>query len=152
MWWQKLLLYGCMGMVIEVFFTSIASLIQKNWKATGCTYLWMVPIYGLTSLGLEWASDSIHWPFYLKAFVYLPVFFIAEALGGWGIQALTALLQRLFGGSGGGTIPWDYGKSHWTPMGLVNFKYTPFWLALAMGFDPLSAILRRVVNFLATVN
>jgi hypothetical protein len=41
--WEKLILYagfGAVGLLIEVVFTGARSLIQRNWKATGVTYLW----------------------------------------------------------------------------------------------------------------
>lgn len=136
---QKLLVYGCLGILIEFFFTSIASLIRKNWKATGQSYLWMLPIYGFTALALEGISDAVHWPFYLKALLYVPIIYGVEALSGWALQKLI------------GYIPWDYGRSHWTPMGLINLKYAPFWLVLAMAFDPITSFLARLIRALTIV-
>ena len=136
---QKFFVYGCLGLLIEVFFTSLYSLATKNWKATAQTYLWMLPIYGVTALVLEALSDALPWPFYLRAFIYVPFIYGMEALSGWTLQKTI------------GSIPWDYGKARHTPMGLINLKYAPYWLALAMAFDPLSAYLRRALTFLATL-
>ena len=80
---QKFFVYGCLGLLIEVFFTGVYSLIQKNWKATAQTYLHMLPIYAFTAIALEGVSEAIPWPFYLKAFVYVPVIYGIEALSGW---------------------------------------------------------------------
>lgn len=137
---QKFFLYGCIGILIEFFFTAFASLARGQWKATGQSYLWMIPIYGFTALILEAVSESLPWPFYAKAFVYVPIIYGAEALSGW-------LLEKLIG-----EAPWNYGRSHWTPMGLINLKYAPFWLLLAMAFEPISVYLRSLINFLATVH
>lgn len=136
---QKALVYGCLGILIEFFFTSISSLIKKNWKGTGHSYVWMLPIYGFTALALESISEAVTWPFYFKAFLYVPVIYGVEALSGWTIQKLI------------GHIPWDYQKSAWTPMGLVNFKYAPFWLLLGMAFDPITAFLAKMLRALALV-
>jgi uncharacterized membrane protein len=136
---QKLLVFGCLGILIEFFFTSIHSLLVKNWKATGYSYLWMLPIYGFTALALEGISDAVPWPFFLKAFLYVPVIYGVEALSGW-------TLQRLIG-----HIPWDYQKSKWTPMGLINLKYAPFWLLLAMAFDAITEFLNRLLKALTLV-
>ena len=136
---QKLLVFGCLGILIEFFFTSIHSLLVKNWKATGYSYLWMVPIYGFTALALEGISDAVPWPFYLKAFLYVPVIYGVEALSGWTLQKLI------------GHIPWDYQKSKWTPMGLINLKYAPFWLLLAMAFDPITNFLNRLLKALTLI-
>jgi len=145
------LLYGCIGLLIEVFFTGFHSLFIKHWKATGYTYVWMLFPYGFAGLALEGLSTSLAWPFYLKALVYVPIFYGVEGLYGWTLMKVTGKLQEWLGGSGGGVVPWDYGKSKWSPMGLINLKFAPFWLALALSFDGISAILRRVVAFVATM-
>ena len=136
---EKIVVYGCLGMLIEVFFTGISSLLRKHWDATAKTYLWMGPIYGLTALILEAVSNAISWPFYLKAFVYLPIIYGAEALSAWAIKQII------------GRVPWDYGVSHWTPMGFVNFKYIPFWFVLAMAFDPITMFLTKLLRAVSLV-
>lgn len=147
----KLLLYGAIGLLIEVGFTGLWSLASRNWKASGHTYLWMLPVYGMTALVLEAVSEALPWPFYFKALVYLPVIYGAEALSGAAIKIATGLLQKTFGGHGGGVVLWDYGSSRWTPFGLINFKYAPAWLLVALAFDPISGMMRNVVNYLAKV-
>lgn len=136
---EKALVFGCIGILIEFFFTGIGSLIKKQWNATGYSYLWMLPIYGFTALALEAISSSLPWPFYAKAFVYVPIIYGVEALSGWTIKLII------------GHIPWDYKKSLWTPMGLINLKYAPFWLALAMCFDPISHFLAKILHAVALV-
>jgi hypothetical protein len=151
-WFQKLLLYGHVGILLEFWFTGIVSLLRKHWKATGVSYIWMIWVYGMTGIAMEVMSLGIDWPFYFKAFLYMPVIYGAEALSGLAIMTITGLLQKWFGGAGGGVVPWEYEKSRWTPMGLVNFRYAILWFGVALGFDWLSAILRRVVNFIAGVS
>jgi uncharacterized membrane protein len=136
---QKLFAYGCLGVMIEFFFTGVASLLKKNWKATGHSYLWMIPIYGFAALALEGVSEALPWPFYLKALLYVPIIYGVEALSGWALSKLI------------GHIPWDYQKSKWTPMGLINLTYAPFWLILALAFDPISGWMRKTLNYLATM-
>lgn len=136
---EKLLVYGCLGVIIEFFFTGIHSLIIGNWKATGYSYLWMCPIYGFAALALEGVSRALPWPFYLKALLYVPIIYGIEGLSGWTLQKLI------------GCIPWDYKKSFWTPMGLINLKYAPFWLVLAMAFDPITDFLTRLLHALSLV-
>jgi len=136
---EKAVIYGCLGLLIEVLFTSIHSIIEGDRDATGYTYLWMLPIYGFAALALEAISNALPWPFYLKALVYIPVIYGTEALSGWTIQQIT------------GKIPWDYEHGPWTPMGLINLKYAPFWLLLAMAFDPITAFLTKLLHAVATV-
>lgn len=168
MWFYKILLYGCLGLLIEIVFTSVANFLRRHWKGTGITFIWMMPVYGVTGLLLEiigkavhvdWAIPIgvpfhyyvIHLGFIAKAFIYVPIIFGAEALSGWNIRIVTKYLQKWFGGTGGDVIPWEYPVSKWSPMGLINIKYAPFWLLLACSFSLLSDILQRVLAFVATL-
>jgi len=145
---QKFLLYGCIGIVVEVLFTGIYQLLSKNWKLTGHTYLWMFVPYGLTGLVMELVRASLDCPFYIKAFVYVPIIYGAEALSGYVILIVTRFLQKLLGGHGA-VIPWNYGSHRWTLGGLINLKYFPFWFGLAMLFEPICCILGTTVRALA---
>lgn len=136
---EKLVVYGCLGLLIEVFFTGIGSLIRRHWDAAGKTYLWMLPIYGFTALMLEGLSEALPWPFYLKAFAYVPIIYGIEAVSGWTIRHII------------GRIPWDYGSSRLSPMGLINLRYAPFWLLLAMAFDPITNFLTKMLHAITLV-
>lgn len=138
-WLAKIFAYGCIGILIEFFFTGIYSLFQKNWKATGYSYLYMLPIYGLTAIVLETISDAISWPFYFKAFIYLPVIYGAEALSG------ILLLKTI------GCIPWNYGHSKVTPFGLIHLGYFPAWMIVALAFDPLSKFLWKIIVIASSI-
>lgn len=136
---HRFLAYGFMGLVIEVLFTGAASLLQKNWRATCQTYLWMLPIYGVAGLLLDGLTILLHLHWYWMAPIYTAVIYGLEFISGW-------LLRKLIG-----RCPWDYGLSHWTPMGLINLKYLPFWLLLSCAYQPISAWLEKVVHVLASV-
>jgi hypothetical protein len=147
---QKFALYANLGILIEFWFTSIYNLLIKNWKLTGYSYGWMLWVYGMAGLVIESIGSAISWPFYLKAFIYMPIFYGIEAISGIVLSLITGKLQGWFGGTGGGTILWNYGHSKWTPMGLINIKYVGFWLLLALAFDPLSGTIHKLINHLAT--
>ena len=135
----KLIVYGHLGFLIEIWFTGIHAVIfEKDKKATAITYLPMFLVYGFTALALEGISEALLWPFYLKALVYVPIIYGVEFLSGWTIKKLI------------GTIPWDYKKGPWTPMGLINFSYLPFWFLLALGFDAIVSVVRRITLFVIT--
>lgn len=134
----KLAAYGCIGWVIEILFTGFYSLlVQKNKSAVAVSYLWMGPIYGLAGIVLELVQDSLPWPWYLKPLVYLPLIYGIEGVSGWAIRKVT------------GRCPWEYPASKWAPLGLIHLGYSPFWLLLGFLFDPISAILGKIVRFLA---
>ncbi len=131
---QKFLVFGCIGWLVEVIFTGVASILHGDKKAVCQTYLWMAPLYGLIGLILE-VMRAVPIPFWLKApLLYVPLFYLAEFGYGW-------LLEHLIG-----VCPWNYGRGRWTPAGLINLKYAPFWLALALFADPLARILQVCVE------
>lgn len=136
---EKVIVYGCLGLLIEVFFTGFSSLLSGHKDAVAKTYLWMLPIYGLSALALEGLSEILPWPFYVKAFIYVVFIYFVEGISGWVLKKTT------------GRIPWDYGISHWTPMGLINLKYAPYWLLLAMAFDSITTFLTKILHALAIV-
>lgn len=136
----KLIAYGHLGLLIEVWFTGFHSLIfnrDKSMKAA--TYLPMLVVYGVTALALEAVSEHLPWPFYFKAFIYVFIIYFAEALSGSILKKLT------------GKIPWDYGLSRWSPAGLINLKYAPFWFILALAFDPITTFLTKLLHALSLV-
>lgn len=151
MWWQKLLLYGHIGLLLEFWFTGLRSLFKRHWKLTSSSYLWMLPVYGVTALLLEVVGQSVPWPFYYKAFLYVPIIYGSEALAGANLKGITGLLQKYLGGLQGDVVPWEYEKSNWAPFGLINLRYAPIWYFVALGFDPLSTWIRKLLTAAAAL-
>ena len=136
----KLIAYGHIGFLLEIWFTGLHSIIwSKDKTGSATTYLPMFLIYGFTALALEGVSEALPWPFYLKALLYVPIIYGVEGLSGWTLKKLI------------GKIPWDYQHGPWTPMGLINLKYAPFWLLVSMGFDPIKGLLTKVLDALYRV-
>lgn len=145
-WFEKILLYGHIGVILEFWFTGARSLFNRHWKLTTSSYLWMLPVYGVTGLLMEVVGASVVAPFWAKAFLFVPLIYGAEALSGATLAGLTGFLERFLGGAQGGVIPWEYQKSNWAPFGLVNFRYAPFWYLLALAFDPISHWILKVIS------
>jgi hypothetical protein len=150
MLWQRLIFFGCFGVLIENVFTGLYSLFQRHWKMTTCSYLPMFFVYGVAGLTLEVLGDVLPWPNYLKALLYVPIIYGFEALSGAAHAGLTTLLQKWFGGVGGGEIPWKYKKSRWAPFQVIQLKYVLFWYLLALSIGPVSHYLRLTLNYLTT--
>lgn len=133
---QRVFSYGCLGLLVEVFFTGAVSLYRRNWRATSQTYLWMLPIYGLGGVALEAVQNTLQWHWVAMAFVYVPLIFAFEFVSGW-------ILKKLIG-----RCPWDYGNSRYSVMGLIRLDYAPFWLLVALIFHPVSVGLGSVLKVL----
>lgn len=129
---HKFLIYGCIGILVEFFFTSAKELLKKNWRGTGYSYIWMPPIYGTTALLMELISKNYNGFFGFKALMYVGLMYTTEAISGFLIKKLT------------GSIPWEYPKTIYTLNGLIQPLYFPFWLTLALFFDYISVLVNKI--------
>jgi uncharacterized membrane protein len=129
--------YGVLGMLVEVFFTGVGSLLHRDSKATCQTYLWMLPVYGPTGLLLAFIHQNIAVTPWSLAPVYVLIIYGAEFCSGW-------MIRRLIG-----VCPWDYGRGRWTVMGLIQLKYAPFWFVLALCFNRICDLLQKILDLIA---
>lgn len=136
---QKFFVYGCIGVLIEFLFTGVWNvLVNHDVSAMGHSYLWMIGIYGVGAVVLETTSDRIKpLPYWLRTLIYVVIMYGIEAFSGMVIWNFI------------GKIPWFYGESLLTPFGVINLAYAPFWVLLAIGFEPLSVYLRKTLSRLA---
>ena len=135
----KLFLYGNIGLLIEVWFTGIHSLITKNYRGTSVTYVYMFLIYGLTAMVLEQLHHWLRWGMFLNALVYVPTIYLMEFTSGW-------VLQKLLG-----RCPWDYGNAKYGIMGLIRLDYAPYWFLIALFFDAICGWIDVVLNKIVLV-
>lgn len=128
------ILYGCLGWCVEVLFTGLCALLLRgDQTATGRTYLWMHPIYGLAGLGLEGLSHLLTpVPIPLRVAIYLTAVYVAEYSSG---QVLRWVIGR---------CPWDYGMRRWSVHGLIRLDYAPAWLLLCILIEPAQAWARTI--------
>src|SRR3954466_13165752 len=96
----RFLLYGLAGCCSEVVTTGVRSRGRDgNWRLTGTTYLWMLPIYGSAALLFEPAHDLVRradWPWWRRGALWTAGIFAVEAASGEAIRRFT------------GEVPWDY--------------------------------------------
>ncbi len=112
------LLYGLLGMVVEVFFTAIA---EGKVQLAGKTYLWMLPIYSLGGLTLD-ISNNLELVLLYKLIFFTCEIFVIEYVSGF-------LLRRYTG-----ICPWDYGNTKFSIHGLIRLDYFIFWFCLSGGW------------------
>lgn len=132
---SQMLVWGAIGLLIEVIFTGLHSLIiERNKKATGVTYLWMLPIYGVSGELLATLRSLIH-----NGWVFVPVaillIYVLEFSTGWALRKIL------------GRCPWDYGPARFGIMGLVRLDYLPFWCVVAIGFDQICDKIGQIIAF-----
>src|SRR4051795_5772704 len=95
---QRFLAYGLAGWCSEIVTTGLRSRGRDgNWRLTGTTYLWMLPIYGSAALLFEPAHDVVRkagWPWWGRGLLWTGGIFAVEAASG-------ATIRRF-----AGEVPW----------------------------------------------
>jgi hypothetical protein len=136
------LAYGLAGWCSEIVTTAIRSHGRDgDWRLTGTTYAWMLPIYGAAAVLFEpafAAAKRSGRPWWQRGLAWTAGIYAVEASTGEALRSLT------------GEVPWDYSRrrgvkpepAHWR--GLVRPAYAPVWFAVGLGMERLHDLLDRV--------
>lgn len=117
------IIYGLLGWCLEIIWTGLGSLLNRDVRLTAQTYLWMFPIYGAAIL-FEPVHDAIrYWPVWERGVVWMVLCFGLEYGTG-------ALLRALVG-----TAPWNYSRAPLAVHGLIRLDYAPAWLVAGLLFE-----------------
>ena len=118
----RYIIYGLLGMNMEIFWTGLAPSGEKTLNFIGHTSIWMFFIYGLAVVVLEPVHRLIgneNW--FLRGCVWASVIFALEFMSGG--------LLRLFG-----IEAWRY-TGGLSVMGLIRLDYAPVWFAVGLIFE-----------------
>jgi hypothetical protein len=135
---QRGLAYGLLGWSAEIAFTAAQSALDsrtRSWRLAGHSYLWMLPIYGLSAFLFEPLHDIVRSrPAWQRAAAY--------AAGFTAVEYATGMALR----RGVGLVPWDYsGRSRLViPGGATRLDYVPIWAAAGMMLERVDDELRGV--------
>lgn len=130
---EKIAIYGCLGLCVEVFFTGIASAFDGNVTLEGKTYIWMAPIWAGGLFAIEYAISLVKGYHYLvRGLVYTYICFTVEYVSG--IYLLFTL----------GVIPWDYSPAVWSVHGAIRLDYLPFWFISGL-------LSEKVISFINSI-
>lgn len=132
----RFLFFGMHGLLDEVLFTSVFSLVEKSdWSLRGHTSLWSFLMYGSCSFVVEKLYLHLHfsrgWGTGRRLPLYICFIYTWEFC--WG------LLLRQFD-----ACSWDYSHYPHNVMGLITLLYLPAWLCLSLYQDVLSNVLLRI--------
>jgi len=139
---QRALCYGLAGWCSEIVSTGLRSRGRdRDWRLTGTTYLWMLPVYGVAAVLFEPAEAALRrrgTPTLARGVAWTAGIYAVEAASGEMLRQLT------------GEVPWDYARprgakpepTHWR--GLVRPAYAPVWFTVGLGMERLRALLDRV--------
>jgi uncharacterized membrane protein len=119
---QHFLIYGLLGLVIEVIYTGLASLLAGDYSMHGFTFLIMLPIYGSAVFLEPFVFFFNPLPWWIRGLFYLVLFWITEYISG------TILILLL------GYCPWNYND----PLninGIITLRMAPEWFFAGLGFE-----------------
>jgi len=129
--WQRALIYGAVGVNLEVAFTAIKA---KKPELQGFTQVWVVPIYAAGAMAVEILRKNPQFKntnVLLRAIAYALIFFSIEYSAGYGIKKMI------------GKCPWEY-TGKYSVHGYIKASYFPIWCALGLLAERVTAITRRV--------
>ncbi|WIV10847.1 hypothetical protein [Proteiniborus sp. MB09-C3] len=117
-------IYGLLGMLMEVFWTGMHSLLSGNLNLISKTSIWMFFIYG-SAVFLEPIHDKIRRNnIFIRGITWVFLIYTIEFLSGF-------LLEQLIG-----SCPWDYKSSTtYTLRGYIRFDYFPAWFIVGLIFE-----------------
>jgi uncharacterized membrane protein len=120
----RFLIYGAVGCLIEVFWTGLCSLKEKNFSLASNTSLWMFFIYGLAIFFEPLFIFFAPLNFILRGLIYAAFIYSVEFITG-------SLLKRK------NICPWDYSHVRYQIKGIVRLDYLPLWVMLGLLFEQL---------------
>ena len=113
---------GTTGWCMEIIFTSIHSLFDRDPKLVGNTSIWMFPIYGMASLLKPVCTLLKKHSLWLRGSVYTACILTGEYLTGSFLRRFEA-------------CPWDYSRSPFNVKGLIRLDYAPLWFGAGLLFE-----------------
>ena len=141
----RFLLFGLLGMLLEVFAMAWQVGQAGNWSLRGASSPWMLPIYGLIGIVLDPIARPMkrrRIPLPLRAVVYVVLIFAVEYVSGrillhFGINRRDVDNMH--------TV-WDYGWARFNLHGQIALEMAPTWYVLALFLE----FLYRRVDLCAT--
>jgi len=111
--------FGAAGLVMEVFWTGLGSLLARDRRATSKTSIWMFFIYGMGAF-LTPVMGVIYPMFWLlRGMIYAACIFLIEYAFGRAMKAISA-------------CPWDYSDVRLNVHGVIRLDYAPVWMAVGL--------------------
>ena len=134
--WERCAAYAVVGVATEVVFTSARDIaLRRDWRLQGHSYLWMLPIYGMSAYLFEPMHEALRSrALWQRAAAY--------SAGIMGVEHLTGMaLKKVVG-----VVPWDY-SGHGrlvVPGGATRLDYAPLWAVAGLALERMHDRMRDV--------
>lgn len=113
---------GILGWGMEIFWTGLHALCEKNWKLIGYSSLWMFPIYGMAAFIGPLSKKMQKLPLLCRGCVYMIGIFAVEYLSGMVLKHYDM-------------CPWDYSDSPFQYKGVIRLDYAPVWFFVGIIYE-----------------
>ena len=117
-------LCGTIGLCMEVVWTGLHSILQRDFRCMGQSSILMFPIYGMASVIGPLSHRLSRTPRAIRGLIYTAGIFTTEFFTG----SILLLLQ---------ICPWDYSGMPFNFQGLIRLDYAPLWFAAGLFFEKL---------------
>ena len=118
----RFLFFALIGLLVEIFFTSLGRLQHGDINMKGHTSPWMMFDYGLLGIvtgPLMRSLKGVRVPLVGRAFVYMIGIFLVELVSGWVFDMC-------------GIHVWDYSHLPLNVHGYITLTYAPLWYLLGL--------------------
>lgn len=119
---KRFLIYGIIGLLLEVVYTGLAALLKGDFSMHGFTFLVMMPIYGL-AVFLEPLHTHVRpHAWWTRGLIYLATIWMIEYSSG-------VILAEFLG-----NCPWHY-SDKLNINGYITLRMAPEWFLAGLGFE-----------------
>lgn len=115
---------GICGWCLELIWTSLNSLLHRDYKLIGQSSIWMFPIYGMAAFISPLSRILGNLNTAVRGLIYMNGIFSVEYFSG------SFLKKR-------GICPWDYSREPFNYQGLIRLDYAPLWFLTGLFFEKL---------------
>lgn len=134
----RFLVFGCLGIIGEVFFTALLSIFQtRRLRLQGFSFIWMFPIYGLLAFLFQPLHHMIDgYPLLVRGIIYMMGIYLVEYVTGTLLTALT-----------GGHI-WQY-NDRFNIKGQITLLYAPVWFLVGLAVETYYPFVEKLARCVA---
>lgn len=107
---------------MEILFTGLHSVRNKELTLSATTSLWMFPIYGMACFLSPVCKILEGKNTFIRGTIYTLCIFAVEFLSGSFLRKHHA-------------CPWDYSHAKYNLKGIIRFDYAPLWFGAGLAFE-----------------
>lgn len=132
------LIFGIVGIFGEVIFTAFKDLVRtRRFRLHGCSFIWMIPIYGSIVYLFPPVHQAIQgYSWLVRGIIYMVIIYGIEYVSGTLLTKLT------------GDHIWNY-RDRFNYKGQITLLYVPIWFAVGLAIEKYFPMVERLSRVLS---